>query len=52
MPEFVIRKFDDIESGPLVKMHPEGNFLAVAIQSSPFYKKWYKNNSLATEQEF
>lgn len=23
MPEFVIRKFDDIESGPLVKMHPE-----------------------------
>ena len=23
MPEFVIRKFDDIESGPLVRMHPE-----------------------------
>lgn len=23
MPEFVIRKFDDIETGPLVKMHPE-----------------------------
>ena len=23
MPEFVIRKFDDIEAGPLVRMHPE-----------------------------